>query len=80
MAPFTNIIPGPCFNDKAWRVLLAKRSGFAGVLERMAIEPAQQDAFLARLPTSNARPPKAANDNGLAWPFIRFPEAWYATC
>ncbi len=81
MASFTSIILGPCFNyDEAWRVLLAKRSDFAGVLERMAIEPAQQDAFLARLPTSNVRPPKAANDNGLAWPFIRFPEAWYATC
>ena len=59
MASFANNILGPCFNhDEAWRVLLAKRSDFAGVLERMAIEPAQQDAFLARLPTSNVRPPK----------------------
>jgi len=28
-------------------------------------------------PTFN-RPPKAANDNGPARPFISFPESWYA--
>jgi hypothetical protein len=32
------------------------------------------------LPPPNAPLPKAANDNGLAWPFIPFPINWYAAC
>jgi len=45
---------------------------------RTAIAPAQED-FLAYPPTFN-QPPKAANDNEMAWGFIPFPEDWYAAC
>ena len=46
---------------------------------RMAIEPAPQEDFLAELPLF-AEPPRAANDNQMAWPLIPFPEGWHGTC
>ena len=45
----------------------------------MAIAPAPDEDFLARLPAFD-EPREAANDNGMAWPLIPFPEDWYATC
>ncbi|MBV8925387.1 MAG: hypothetical protein JOZ74_08475 [Bradyrhizobium sp.] len=41
--------------------------------------PAREDFMLASLPLFN-RPPRAANDNGLVWPLIPFPEGWNAAC
>ena len=45
---------------------------------RTAIAPAKED-FSAYPPTIN-QPPKAANDNEIAWGYIPFPDGWYASC
>ena len=47
---------------------------------RTAIAPVpREDSMVAHLPTFNT-PPRAANDNGLAWPLIPFPDGWNAVC
>jgi hypothetical protein len=44
-----------------------------------AIAPIPQPDFIASRMTSG-RMPKAANDNGLSWPLVPFPDGWHASC
>ena len=44
-----------------------------------AIAPVPQADFIDGL-TTYGHPPEAANDNGLAWPLIPFPDGWHAAC
>lgn len=44
-----------------------------------AIAPIPLDDYITRL-TPHGCPPEAANDNGMAWPLIPFPDGWHAAC
>jgi hypothetical protein len=47
---------------------------------RTAIEPDPGEDIVARLMPLFRAPPRAANDNELAWPLFAFPEGWNAAC
>lgn len=44
-----------------------------------AVAPAPEDTVVAQTQRPH-RSPRAANDNGVVWPLISFPEGWYAAC
>lgn len=46
---------------------------------RVAVAPVPEQDFLNSLPKPDQRE-KPANDNGLAWPLLPFPEGWFAAC
>ena len=47
---------------------------------REAVAPAPQEDFLSKNLTTSDEQSKPANDNGLAWPLLPFPEGWCAAC
>ncbi|WP_193376187.1 hypothetical protein [Bradyrhizobium japonicum] len=46
---------------------------------RLAVRSVPPAPRIETVKTSASEPPKAANDNHLAWPFLPFPLGWDAT-
>lgn len=44
-----------------------------------AVAPVPQQDFITGVMTHD-RPAEAANDNGLVWPLVPFPDGWHAAC
>lgn len=47
---------------------------------REAVTPTPREDFLSNSQPKSDQQSKPANDNGLAWPLLPFPEGWYAAC
>jgi hypothetical protein len=74
MAPLVRLRPGETHIPNEFMIEYYRQRSTAA---RTAIAP--KEDFLA-YPSTYRSPPKAANENQLAWPLIPFPEGWNAAC
>jgi len=63
------------------RLILRDSSGWQITPQGTAFLDWLESGASANVPLAEpSRPPDAANDNGAVWPFIPFPDGWYAAC